>query len=104
MSEPAVIDSARCRVCCTSHAVQRQPNRATHLTFYVDGLATLTCGRHAVMASKGGGFALPLAALPELVHEAMSTDRLTEQLRLANRARPPREPAQGGTWGAPPHG
>jgi hypothetical protein len=104
MSKPAVIDSPRCRVCCTTHAVNRQPNRATHLTIYVDGLATLTCRRHAEMAARGGGFALELGSLAPVLHAPMSTAQLTEQLRFANRARPPREPAQGGTWGAPPHG
>jgi hypothetical protein len=55
-----------CRPCSIVHPElrTRTPNRATHATFFVDGLATLTCNTHTEMAIRAGGFALSLAELP----------------------------------------
>jgi hypothetical protein len=41
--------SVFCRPCSIS-ARKRAPNQATHLTFYADGTATLTCRRHTELA------------------------------------------------------
>lgn len=84
---PTGVGEPRCRVCAVDRAPGRQPNRATHLTVYIDGMTTLTCGRHALLAARGGGFAIELTTVDGLVTAPLSTAELVEKLRVASSAR-----------------
>jgi hypothetical protein len=97
MSKPRDVPTGQsepnCRVCTVSREPRRRPNRATHLTVYVDGMTTLTCGRHALMAAKGGGFAIELSAVDGLVTWPLTTAQLYDRLRFASRARADWQPS-----------
>lgn len=80
-------DRPACRACSIHREYKRTPNRATHFTVYVDGLATLTCSRHAQMAIGAGGFTIQLEAMPHVLTVELTTAELSDSLRQVARSR-----------------
>jgi hypothetical protein len=60
----------------------RTPNHATHVAFFVDGLATLACSIHTEMAIRAGGFAIPLADIT-VEHGELPSRRLSQAMTSA---------------------
>lgn len=79
----SLMAAPRCRSCCIAPTPRRTPNRATHLAFYADGLATLLCSLHVDMALRAGGFAVDLKKLPVLFDEACDRETLANMVQMA---------------------
>jgi hypothetical protein len=80
----ASVSQPHCRPCSITayNGTRRAPNRATHVTFFADGRATLTCNMHMEMALRVGGFAFPTKAFP-LIFDELSHDSLHRGLTAA---------------------
>jgi hypothetical protein len=61
------------------------------MVVYVDGLAMLACRRHAELAAGAGGFAVPVASLPGLIHGGGDADELRAQLMAGHYYQAPEE-------------
>ena len=76
-----------CRPCSIS-AVKRAPNQASHLTFYGDGTATLTCPRHTALALNAAGtFAFNVDLGSIITPEQCSPTDLRQAIMIGHVAR-----------------
>lgn len=89
----------------------RRTNQAKYLTFFADGTATLTCGRHMTMALRAGGFGFELDTNVLLVAENETAASIEAAMHVGHAAmghtkysRPIAPSMRGVQGGVPPGG